>query len=181
MKKTIVFLLVLTTTSTIFAQKMMTRSGVINFEASMPALEEIAAKNNAVSCLFDKSTGDFVALVLVKAFRFKVPLMEEHFNENYLESELYPKATFKGKIVGFDAAKLNAGKQVFDVAGDLTLHGVTQKVTTQMTFTPSGEKMLVAGTFSVKPKDYKIEIPSFVKSKIAEVVNLSLRFELENK
>jgi hypothetical protein len=181
MKNKLIVALVMITTSSIFAQKMMTRSGEITFEASMPAFEEIAAKNNAVSCIFDKTTGDFVALVLVKAFRFKVPLMEEHFNENYMESELYPKATFKGKIVAFDAAKLALGKQLFDVIGDLTLHGVTQKVTTKMMFAPSAEKMIVTGTFSVKPKDYKIDIPSIVKSKIAEEVQLNLHFELANK
>ena len=89
---------------------MITRSGEIKFEASMPAFEEVAAKNNTVSCIFDKSTGDIAVLALVKAFRFKVPLMEEHFNENYIESDKFPKATFKGKVTNFDAAKVASGK-----------------------------------------------------------------------
>ena len=82
----------------IFSQKMMTRTGEIKFEASMPAFEEIAATNSTVSCIFDETTGDFVALALIKSFKFKAPLMEEHFNENYMESSKFPKATFKGKF-----------------------------------------------------------------------------------
>ena len=83
----------------IFAQKMITRSGEIKFEASVPAFEPVAATNNSVSAVLDRSNGEFAALALMKAFKFKVPLMEEHFNENYIESSKYPKATFKGKII----------------------------------------------------------------------------------
>ena len=181
MKNKLILLFALLLSSSSFAQKMITRSGTIDFEASMPAFEEIAAKNNTVSCIFDKTTGDFVVLALVKGFRFKLPLMEEHFNENYMESELFPKAIFKGKIVGYNEVKLAAGKQVFEVTGDLTLHGVTQKVTSKMTFNTSGDKIITTGSFALKPVDYKIDIPNIVKSKIANEVKLSMHFELENK
>jgi hypothetical protein len=164
-----------------FAQKMITRSGEIKFEASMPAFEEIAAKNNTASCIFDVSTGEIAALALVKAFRFKVPLMEEHFNENYIESDQFPKATFKGKVANFDVSKVASVKATFDVEGDLTLHGVSKKVKTKMTFVQSGEKLISTCTFKVKPIDFNIKIPTIVKSKIAETVEVNLKFELEKK
>jgi polyisoprenoid-binding protein YceI len=172
---------VLLCSASLFSQKMMTRSGEIKFEASMPAFEEIAAKNNTASCIFDKATREIAVLALVKAFRFKVPLMEEHFNENYIESDKFPKATFKGKVTNFDAAKLSSGKATFDVEGDLTLHGITKKVKTKITFVQSGEKLVATCTFKVKPTDYDIKIPSVVKSKIAESVEIDLKFDLEKK
>ncbi len=179
MKKWLVALLATLSFAGASAQKMITRSGEISFEASMPALEEIAAKTNTASCLFDTSTGEFVSLVLVKAFHFKVPLMEEHFNENYMESDKYPKATFKGKVSGFNPNSKQ--KQVCEVEGDLTIHNVTKHVKTTMTFVPSGDKLSAKGTFSVKPQDYGISIPAVVKNKIADKVNIVLSFDLEKK
>lgn len=181
MKKTLITCICLIFTSVMFSQKMITRSGEIKFEASMPAFEEVAAKNNTASCIFDKATGDLAVLALVKAFRFKVPLMEEHFNENYIESDKFPKATFKGKVINFDASKLSAGKTSFDIEGDLTLHGITKKVKTKITFVQSGDNLLATCSFNVKPNDYNIKIPSVVKSKIAETVKIDLKFDLQKK
>lgn len=164
-----------------FSQKMITRSGEIKFEASVPAFEEIAATNTTTSCILDTKTGDIAVLALVKAFRFKIPLMEEHFNENYIESDKYPKATFKGKIVNFDATKSDIGKQTFDVEGDLTLHGVTKRIKTKFYFTNENNRLVVTSSFSIKTSDYKIKIPGIVKNKIAEIVKINLKFDLENK
>ena len=181
MTKKIATFICLIFTIVLFSQKLITRSGEIKFEASMPAFEEIAAKNNTVSCIFDTSTGEIAVLALVKAFRFKVPLMEEHFNENYIESDQFPKATFKGKVSNFDVSKISSGKGTFDVDGDLTLHGVTRKVKTKINFVQSGEKLISSCVFNVKPTDYNIKIPSVVKSKIAETVAIILKFELVKK
>ena len=181
MKKVIITFICLIFSIVLFSQKLITRSGEIKFEASMPAFEEVAAKNNTVSCIFDTSTGEIAVLALVKAFRFKVPLMEEHFNENYIESDQFPKSTFKGKVANFDISKITSGKATFDVEGDLTLHGVTKKVKTKITFVQSGEKLISTCAFKVKPIDYNIKIPSVVKSKIAETVEINLKFELEKK
>jgi len=162
----------------IFAQKMMTRTGEIKFEASMPAFEEIAGTNSTVSCILDEATGDFVALALVKAFKFKAPLMEEHFNENYMESSKFPKATFKGKIANFDAKKLSSTKSSYDLEGDLTIHGVTKKIKTKLALVLNGGKITATSLILVKPQDYNIEIPSLVKDKIAENVKISINFIL---
>lgn len=167
--------------NTLFSQKMMTRNGEIKFEATMPTFEEIAATNNTVSSILDKSTGDFVALALVKAFKFKAPLMEEHFNENYMESTIYPKATFKGKIKNFDDSKLTSAKTSFELEGDLTIHGVTKKIQVKIFLSQSAGKIVATSNFSVKPQDYNIEIPSVVKSKISENIKIEINFTLEVK
>ncbi len=179
MKEIILSALFILAGNVVFSQKMMTRTGEVKFEASMPAFEEIAATNKTASCILDKGTGDFVALTLIKSFKFKAPLMEEHFNENYMESSQFPKATFKGKILNFDATKLSATKTTYDLEGDLTIHGVTKKVKTKINLTLSGAKILASSTISVKPQDYKIEIPSLVKGKIADNVKVSMNFILE--
>jgi polyisoprenoid-binding protein YceI len=181
MKKIVILTISFLTANLSFAQKMMTRTGEIKFEASMPAFEEVAATNKTVSCIFDQSNGDFVALALVKAFKFKVPLMEEHFNENYIESSKFPKANFKGKILNFDASKLSATKTTFDLEGDLTMHGITKKIKTKISLSLNAGKISAISNFNIKPNDYGIEIPSLVKSKISENVKLTINFILEQK
>jgi polyisoprenoid-binding protein YceI len=178
MKKIILGLVLLVSTIA-SSQKLITRSGEIKFEASMPAFEEVAAKNNSASCILDTSNGDFVALALVKAFKFKVPLMEEHFNENYIESSQFPKSTFKGKILGFDKSKLTSTKMSYDLEGDLTLHGVTKKIKVKAFLVMNAGKVSVFSNFSVKPLDYGIKIPNLVKSKVAEEVKIAFNFTLE--
>jgi polyisoprenoid-binding protein YceI len=179
MKEVIISALFLLAGNLVFSQKMITRTGEVKFEASMPAFEEVAATNKTTSCILEKSTGDFVALTLIKSFKFKAPLMEEHFNENYMESSKFPKATFKGKILNFDSKKLSASKTAYDLEGDLTIHGVTKKIKTKINLTLSGAKILATSAISVKPQDYKIEIPGLVKGKIAENVKVSMNFILE--
>ena len=118
--KTLLYFFLLLGTSTFAQQKYLTKTGQISFEASVPSFEEVAAKNNSVTAILNTENGEFAALVLVKAFRFKNALMEEHFNENYAESHLYPKATFKGKIKDFDFKQL---KDTYKISGELTFHG----------------------------------------------------------
>lgn len=167
--------------NTLFAQQFMTRNGEVKFEATMPGIEEIAGTNKTVSCIFDQATGGFASQVLVKGFKFKSPLMEEHFNENYLETNTFPKSTYKGKVLNFDAKKLSASKTEFDLEGELMIHGVTKKVKTKGVFTLVGGKIIVTTAFDVKPQDYAIEIPSLVKDKIAKNAKVTLNFVLEEK
>ncbi|MEN9335354.1 MAG: hypothetical protein RLZZ500_341 [Bacteroidota bacterium] len=160
-----------------FSQKVMTRSGEIKFDATVgSSVDEVKATSNTVSCIFDKSTGDIAVQAMVKSFKFKSPLMEEHFNENYMESDKLPKTTFKGKVVGFEG---KSGS--YDVEGDLTIHGVTQKVKTKMTVTVAAGKVTITGSFTLKLKDYNIDVPSLAKKTLAETAKLSVNFELEPK
>ena len=105
--------------------------------------------------------------------------MEEHFNENYMESSKFPKATFKGKILNFDAKKLSASKTSYDLEGDLTIHGVTKKIKSKIILALNGAKVTATSSILVKPQDYKIEIPSLVKGKIAENAKVAINFVLE--
>ena len=181
MKKILFVSMALVLANVTFAQRMLTRSGEIKFDASMPNLVEIAGKSNTVSAILDEATGNFATSAIIKSFRFKSPLMEEHFNENYLESSKFPNSTFKGKIAGFDAKKLSASKTAFDIEGDLTLHGVTKKIKTKIYLSLDGSKVTAAGNFSVHAQDYNIEIPSLVKEKFADQIKVSFDFDLDSK
>jgi polyisoprenoid-binding protein YceI len=180
MKKIILLTLLLLANIT-FAQRLLTRSGEIKFDASMPNLVEIVGKSNTVSAILDQATGQFATSVIVKSIRFKVPLMEEHFNENYMESSKYANSTFKGKIAGFDAKKLTATKIAYDIEGDLTIHGVIKKVKTKIYLSSNGSKVGATGNFLVHAQDYGIEIPSLVKEKFAEQIKVSFSFDLDSK
>ncbi|MDQ5930328.1 MAG: hypothetical protein QG594_2116 [Bacteroidota bacterium] len=179
MKKSAFFVLLLLITNNLIAQKMITRNGKVIFEASTPSFEEIKGTNSVVSSILNPANNEFVALILIKSFKFKSPLMEEHFNENYLESNTYPKATFKGKVLNLDVSKLTATKTNYDLEGDLTIHGVTKKIKTKINLSLNGTKILATSAFSVKPQDFKIEIPSLVKAKIADEVKISVNLVLE--
>ncbi len=166
--KTLLYFFLLLGASTFAQQKYLTKTGQISFEASVPSFEEVAAKNNSVTAILNTENGEFAALVLVKAFRFKNALMEEHFNENYAESHLYPKATFKGKIKDFDLKQL---KDTYKISGELTFHGVTKpinNVTIKLKNTDGN--ITLSSSFKLLPSDYNIKIPSIVKSKISDEV-----------
>lgn len=175
--KKILILFLLSLSVNAIGQKMISRTGEIKFDATVPgSLDVVAASDNTVSALLDKATGDFVVQSMVKSFKFKSPLMQEHFNENYMESDKFPKATFKGKIIKYDQKS-----GTYDVEGDLTLHGVTNKVKTKVTVASSDSKVSLAGTFSVKLNDYKIEIPSLAKKALAETAKISFKIDVLNK
>ena len=177
MKKIVALFVALLIGGTMFSQKMITRTGEIKFDATVPgAMDEVIGSNKTVSAIFDKSTTELVVLGLVKSFKFKSPLMEEHFNENYMESDKFPKATFKGKILNYDTKAGN-----YDVEGDLTIRGVTNKVKTKMALSTDGLKQLISGTFTVKLSDYKIDVPALAKKTLAETGKVSIKLALENK
>lgn len=165
-------------TTTAYAQKYSTRTGNLKFEASVPSFEEVAAENKAASAVLESSKGELAVLALMKGFRFKVALMEEHFNESYVESDKYPKATFKGKIEGFDITKLTAEGKLFTITGDLTLHGKTKKITDTAKISKTGDTVTIVGSFEVKPADFDIEIPKLVSKKVAEKVTITYNLAL---
>src|SRR6476661_3108538 len=113
-------------TSVASAQKYYTKNGTISFFSST-SMEDIKADNSQVMSVLNTENGDMQFSVLVKSFHFQKALMEEHFNENYMESEKFPKASFKGTVA--DISKVNFSKDgVYNVnvSGDLTIHGVTK-------------------------------------------------------
>jgi polyisoprenoid-binding protein YceI len=163
------------------AQKFYTKNGNISFN-SKASVETIAASSNQVTSVLVPATGDLQFSVLIKSFHFEKALMEEHFNETYLESDKYPKATFKGKIA--DASKVNFtkdGTYNVSVTGELTMHNVTQKTTTAGTITIKGGKISAAAEFAVTLADYKIDIPKVVKNNIAEKVTIKVACNYDQK
>jgi len=181
MKKLIIILSVFCAFNFINAQeKFITKTGVINFEASVPSFEEVKATHKNVSAIL-KDDGSIVSLALVKGFRFKVALMEEHFNENYAESSEFPKTTLKGKIIDFNLNDLSEEEKTYTISGVILLHGVEKQVDVPASIKLVDGDINIISNFILKPEDFKIEIPSIVSSKIAEEINVSASFILKSK
>ncbi len=159
------------------AQKLGSRDVVVNFKAGTP-VEDIEAVNKKGVLVLDMATGKVESAVLIKGFHFERALMEEHFNENYMESTKFPRATFAGTtdISGVNMAKDGTYKVL--AKGKLTMHGVTREVEAPGTIVVTKGKATMKSTFSVKPEDYNIKIPSTVRDKIAKVVNITLEAPL---
>lgn len=177
LQKIFLFSFVLLNFGIFFSQKVITKSGTTIFEASVPSFEEVKASNNATTAILNKDNGEFATLVLINGFKFKSALMEEHFNENYMDSSKYPKATFKGKITNFSAIKDKGGKAV--ISGILEIHGKQKNVTSEGMLSKSGNGYNLDGSFLVKPQDFGIEIPSLVSKKIAKDVKITYQYQLK--
>lgn len=175
MKQFFSFLLTLTILVNANAQKMYaTKSGQIKFNASSP-LETIKAVNNQADSRWLESNGQIVFSVLIKGFKFENQLMEDHFNENYMESSKFPKAEFKGFINDIQHIDLvNPGGNEVTADGTLTIHGVTQKVvvTGSLTVLSSG-KIMLKSDIKIKLKDYNIS-GNLIGSKIAPDATISV-------
>lgn len=161
----------------ITAQKYKLTSSEVSFFSEAP-LENIEAHNKQTTSLFDGATGEIAFVVPIKGFQFKKSLMQEHFNENYMESDKYPNGTFKGKVSGYDPEK--SGKQTAVAEGDLTIHGVTRKVRIEGTLQLQSGKATLNATFPVKLVDHDIEIPQVVFYNIAEVVEVTVQLTYES-
>jgi len=158
-----------------------TRNGNIKFHAGT-SLEDIDAVNNDVASLFNSKTGEFAFTVLIKSFHFRRTLMEEHFNSNYMESSTYPKATFSGTVK--DLSKLDLtkdGSYPVEVSGDITIHGVTKKITIPGTIEVKSGKPQANSKFTVLVADYKIKIPGVVADKISKEVAIEVSCMYEKK
>ena len=174
MKKMILFTMLCAANIVISQEKMIDKSGTIIFEASVPSFEEVKATNNSVTFVLNPATGEIASLALMKGFRFKVALMEEHFNENYIESDQYPKAVFKGKIEGFDVNSLTVNPKDFIIKGTLELHGKTKDIIAVAKISKTSLVYIISSKFIVNASDYAISIPTVVKSKLTNKVNVQI-------
>lgn len=160
------------------AQKYATKTGTIRFYSEAPA-ENIEAVNKQVNSALDTQTGDFVFRVLMKGFQFEKALMQEHFNENYVESHKFPNASFTGKVsqdAGIDWEK--DGVYETTVSGKLTIKGVSKDVSEKGSFTVKNGTVLGKSTFYIKLADYNVEIPKTVMKNIAETIEINVDVEL---
>lgn len=180
MKKILFLALLLTGSLSVGAQtKFMTRTGTVNFVAEGPVKDDVKATNNQAACVLDGATGEVVFQIAIKSFVFKKALMQEHFNENYMESHKFPKAVLKGKIIDFAKIDLTKdGKYNVDVAGEMELHGVKKQVREKGMLEVKGGKVILHSDFKVTLADYQIAIPKIVEDKIAKVADVSLHMEL---
>lgn len=159
----------------------ITRHGQVSFFSKTP-MENIDAVNNEVSSVYNSKTGEIGFAVLVKSFHFERALMEEHFNENYMESDKFPKASFRGKITNAAAVDFTKdGTYAVTADGEMTLHGITQKVSVPGSIIIKGGLPQIQAKFKLAPKDYSIKIPSLVADKIAETMNVSVDCKYEKK
>ncbi len=179
MKKATVLMSLMMIAYLSFGQKYFTKNGHIKFYSETP-IETIEAHNNQVNSALDAESGDFVFKVLMKSFEFEKALMEEHFNENYVESDKFPNSTFKGKIVNIkDLDLTKPGEYEAVVEGELTIHGVTHKIRTKGTLKSSGDQIEGHSVFMVKPDDYQIKIPNTVINNIADQIEVTVEVKLE--
>ncbi|MBM3918776.1 MAG: YceI family protein [Sphingomonadales bacterium] len=159
--------------------KYMTRNGLIRFEAEGPIKDDIKAINNQGGCVLDAATGDILFKIPIKSFVFRKALMQEHFNENYMESHKFPTAELRGKIEGFSQATLqNSGVRQVVVAGKMTVHGVTRDTREKGTLEVKDGKILLRSDFVVALADYGINIPKIVEDKLAKVAQVNLSMDL---
>ena len=154
--------------------KYFTKAGKITFYSRAP-LENIEAVNNKVTCVWDVSTGQIELAVLMKGFEFEKALMQEHFNENYVESDKYPKGIFTGAIENSTGISLTTNNiATVKVNGSLTLHGVTKPVSTTAVITVKDGVVSASASFTVVLADYKIAIPSLVEDKINKRIAITV-------
>jgi len=178
----ITLLLSLNITAQIFTAK--TGATSVSFYSEAP-LENIEALNKGAIIVLKASTNEIQVRVTIQNFKFKNALMEEHFNENYMETEkkvdgAYPNrnAEFKGKInEPIDYAK--EGENKVTITGKLTIHGVTKDVTLNGTLTKKGREVIIYSKFKIKVADYNIKVPSMYVKNIAEEVDVTINSTLE--
>lgn len=177
MKKLCLLFFVLLATEQMHAQdKYFTREGSVSFY-SHAIIEDIKAVNNDVLSVVDVTTGKIAIQITMRSFVFEKGLMQEHFNENYVESYKYPKATFFGKILHIE--NLSNENIETEVVGKITLHGKEKELRTTVAIKKDADEIIVKGVFDLTLADFEIKIPKIVFKNIAEQVAIS--FELHHK
>ena len=169
MNKLITFILIFFVTN-IYSQRFITNEAEISFFSEAP-IEDISAKNNKVSAVYDAETKQLVFQLNISDFIFPKSLMQEHFNENYLESEKFPKASFSGNI-----DELN---KVSIATGILKIHGESNEVEVKGGLVKSNDSVMIDAAFTIQLKDYNIKIPKIVMYNIAEEIEVTIKAKLK--
>ncbi|MEO8235207.1 MAG: YceI family protein [Flavobacterium sp.] len=172
------FVLILISHFAIAQDKIITKAGQITFEASVPSFEEVKATNKLSACVLNTKTGEIASVAMIKSFKFKSSLMQEHFNENYIESDKYPKAIFKGKIENFDILKLTTQKQEFTIKGTIELHGKSKNISVVAKISKNENITNIVSTFTLNTDDFNIDLPFLISSKVSKKVEINLDYKL---
>lgn len=162
-----------------FAQngnKIITRLGQVSF-FSYTSAENIEASNNQVFSIIDLSEKKIAVSMLMRAFVFKKALMEEHFNESYVESDIYPKLQFQGVIQDFDIGDLATQTRI--VKGTLDFHGIKKEVEIKAKIENADGMYQLTGDLEVGILDYDIKVPPLLAPNIAKRIKIMFRFEYD--
>jgi hypothetical protein len=172
-------ILILSGTIASAQDKFFTKNGRIGF-VSKGSIETIEANHKSVTCVLDSKTGNLQFSVLMRGFEFRKALMQEHFNENYVESDKYPRSEFRGQITNNSAIDYTKDG-VYDakVKGKLTIHGVTKDIETDGKITVKGGKPQANASLGIQLADYKIAIAGIHKDNINNNVTISIDCPME--
>lgn len=158
-------------------EKYYTKTGKAYFLSHTDVIDIDGTNKQAIS-FFDVKSGEIVCAMLIKGFEFTLATAAEHFNETYMESHLYPKANFKGKIVDYDKIDISKkGLLNITVTGDLTLHGVTKTVTVPATVDIKEGSAIGKCNFKVSISDYGIKVPAVVEDRVAKIVDIEVELD----
>lgn len=154
--------------------RYLSKTGHVYF-LSHTDIIDIEGYNTQANAIFDMKTGEIAVIVLIKAFEFTLATAEEHFNETYMESHVFPKAKFNGKIFGYPFANNGFdGVNQVKVTGELTIHGVTRSVTADALLEKKGEDLKGTCRFRVRLEDYAIKVPKVVEDRVAEEIEVKI-------
>jgi len=173
---TVLLIAFLITSKTEINEKIIARQGKVSF-FSHTSVEDIKAENNQVLSVIDLKEGKIAVSMLMNAFIFEKTLMREHFNESYIESDIYPKAVFEGEIIDFEPS--TQGEQTRMTKGIFTMHGVSKPLEIKIRILKDSDTYLVSGNFETFVKDYDINIPPLLAGNIAKSISIDFRFEYE--
>lgn len=163
------------------AQKYMTKAGYVYFKSHTDAID-IDGSNNKVAAILDASNGEFVAIVLIKAFELPLATADKHFHETYMESDTYPKATFKGKIIEFQTIDLSKdGEYSITAEGELSIHGQARNIKQPAKLKVKNGELVGNCTLQVNIDDFAIKVPNDVKDRVAKVVDVKIDITLKAK
>jgi hypothetical protein len=180
MKKLItVLLFCLLTGAKSSGQLYMTRTGYVSF-FSHASMEDIKAENKQLYAVINVEKKELAFVVLMKGFEFKKELMQTHFNSNYIESDMYPKANFTGTYTG-DVDMKNGSVSNVQVKGTLTLHGVSKQIELPATLQLLNGMLTGNAVFKAVPEDYNIKIPLLVRNNIAKEVEVEVKVNCNPK
>ena len=181
MKRLILIIALIFCTSKITSQQLYTNVGETIFDGSKESFEPIKATNNNSVSIIDTENGNIAALIYIKDFEFRLGLMQEDFNENYMYSNKFPKSTFEGVIQNFNYDKLENNYTNFTIVGEIEIKGVKKNISTVARIKKTDDGIDLNTSFNIKLSDYRIKIPRLVFKKIDENVKVNLNYSYEKK
>lgn len=156
--------------------QIITKQGQVSF-FSHTSVEAIEATNNQVLSIVDFSSKEVAVSMLMRAFVFKKALMQEHFNESYIESDIFPKCSFEGKIIDYEEPAPEVQTKL--IKGTITMHGVSKELDIKTKIENGTNGMAFTGTFNLEVADFKIKIPPIVAGNISKTIEVNFRFEYQ--